>query len=567
MSRLFVLVCCLLLISGVQGQISNNMTLLGQLDDNTLPVYDDVVYNDVWGYATGGREYALVGSLYKVHFIEVTDPANPDEFISIQATQGSNQSIWRDMKTYGTYAYAVADQSGTSEGLLVFDMSNINGPDPVDAGDPERVTLVRQLVDEFTRAHNIFIDVPNGILYVVGVNSSGVDMVVYDLNTDPSNPTLLGEVSFDAGYIHDVYVEDHRAYCSHLTDGLYVYDMSPLTNAGANPPGDPIELGLIDSYPYRILNHSSWVSGDLMVFADERHGSPLKTADISDITDIQIQDYFYSNLLGLANPFSPNNPRGPIAHNPFILGNYCFASYYHDGVSVFDISDPTNVVQVGYYDTYTDHTNYNGFFGCWGVYPYLPSGNIIATDMLNGLFILDFFIVVPVEWETFTAQAETDGVRLDWSTSKQEDNAGFSVQRQTPDGGWEDLAWKAADPSQRYRFFDKAPWPGWNVYRIMQQDLDGTKDYSEWRSVYYKQEDQDWRIAPNPVQSGGRIYVRGSSQVAEQWQLLDATGAILWEGAAMVDDSQAQFRLPNVPSGLYWLRATDTSFSTSLLIE
>ncbi len=363
------------------------------------------------------------------------------------------------MKTYGTYAYSVADQNGTTEGLMVFDLSNINGPDPVGAGDPARVTLVRQVRDDFTRAHNIFIDVPNGMLYVVGVNVGGVDMIVYDLNNDPSDPDFLANVSFNAGYIHDVYVEDHRAYCSHLTDGLYIYDMSPLTAPGANPAGDPIVLGFINCYPYQVFIHSSWVDGDIIVFACERHGSPLKIADISSFTDIQIRDYFYSNLLNVADPFSPSNPRGPIAHNPFILGNYCFASYYWDGVAVFDISDPTDVTQVAYYDTEPANTNYSGSDGAWGVYPYLPSGNILASDILNGLFVLDFFISVPVEWEAFTAKAELEGVRLDWSTSRQEDNAGFSIQRQYPDGGWEDIAWEPAAPSQHYRFIDKSPWP------------------------------------------------------------------------------------------------------------
>jgi hypothetical protein len=30
----------------------------------------------------------------------------------------------------------------------------------------------------------------------------------------------------------------------------------------------------------------------------------------------------------------------------------------------------------------------NGFNGAWGAWPYLPSGNIIVSDMEQGLFIL-----------------------------------------------------------------------------------------------------------------------------------------------------------------------------------
>ena len=67
------------------------------------------------------------------------------------------------------------------------------------------------------------------------------------------------------------------------------------------------------------------------------------------------------------------------------------ASYIH----FINVSDPANPVLIdpflgGYYDTYPSNTEYNGYAGCWGVYPYLPSGNILASDMSNGLFVLEF---------------------------------------------------------------------------------------------------------------------------------------------------------------------------------
>ena len=54
---------------------------------------------------------------------------------------------------------------------------------------------------------------------------------------------------------------------------------------------------------------------------------------------------------------------------------------------ITDISHPNNPIEVGHYDTYPQGSG-NGFYGCWGVYPYLPSGNILASDMQNGLFVL-----------------------------------------------------------------------------------------------------------------------------------------------------------------------------------
>ncbi|MFM8489315.1 MAG: hypothetical protein ACKOCH_23525, partial [Bacteroidota bacterium] len=42
---------------------------------------------------------------------------------------------------------------------------------------------------------------------------------------------------------------------------------------------------------------------------------------------------------------------------------------------------------IAHYDTRPENITYNGYFGNWGNYPWLPSGNIISSDMQNGLFM------------------------------------------------------------------------------------------------------------------------------------------------------------------------------------
>jgi hypothetical protein len=83
-------------------------------------------------------------------------------------------------------------------------------------------------------------------------------------------------------------------------------------------------------------------------------------------------------------------------HNPYIIGNdFAVVSCYQDGLQIYDISDPHNIVIAGYFDTYpqggNNINNYGGgaYAGNWGAYPYLPSGVIIANDMQNGVFLLD----------------------------------------------------------------------------------------------------------------------------------------------------------------------------------
>lgn len=342
----------------VAQNVSWNMVRLYQYDDNTLPVSSGVTYNDCWGYVDpSGNEYAIVGSLQKVFFFNVTNPAAVQLVTSF--TPGAT-SIWRDFKTYGQYAYGSADQGG--EGLLVFNLSGL----------PNTVTMTNY-TNGFQRAHNIFIDVPNGKLYVAGSNTRNNGLIVYDLAANPANPPICASIALPGGYVHDVHVVNNIAYCNHGFNGMYIYNFANCTN--------PVELGHIVGYPNNGYNHSGWLApdGDHYVMADETHGSPLKWMDVSDPTDIQITDYFDSNLLGVT---------GSIVHNPFILGNLVYTAYYHDGVQVFDASNPNNVVKVAYFDTNTANTNYNDYLGSWGVYPYLPSGRIIASDVNTGFHLL-----------------------------------------------------------------------------------------------------------------------------------------------------------------------------------
>ena len=348
----------------IDAQVAYNMELLGYYDDNTLPSAnetDQKVFNDIWGYAANDREYAIVGSAAYIHFFDVTDPQNP---ILIDQILGTDTTIWRDIKVYGNYAYAVSE--GNGEGLMIFDLSDL----------PSSVSLVTRNLDFFEKAHNIFID-ENGKMFVAGSNTDVIEgLMVLDISTNPTEPQLLGK-SILINYVHDLYVKNNIAYCNHGDYGFYVWNY--------NDPNNPILLANLEGNGY---NHSNWVSedGSYAIFAEEvPAGLPLGIVDLTQLSNGSIElvgDFFQFPLLG--DGFF-NTP-----HNPYIKGNYAYISYYEDGVQVIDLTDKTNPTLVGYYDTFPNNLNYAGYFGCWGVYPYLPSGNIIASDRKYGLHILRF---------------------------------------------------------------------------------------------------------------------------------------------------------------------------------
>lgn len=357
----FVLIC----FFQINAQVSMNVQFLGNYDDNTIPDNgnNQFAYNDIWGYAADGKEYAIVGSAAYIHFFDVTNPWEPT---LIDQFPGGDTTVWRDIKTFGNYAYTVSDN--TTEGMMIFDLSSL----------PDSIIKVDQTNTHFSRSHNIFIDEPNGRLYAAGTDSLNDGLIVLDLLNDPKVPELIGhDTLIGGGYVHDVYVRDNIAYCSHGWNGFYVWDYA-----------DPAEPVLKANFLGNGYNHSSWLTedGKYTLFAEEvPAGLPMGVADLSLVDDgsIEVKNYFQFPLI-------TDDDIANTAHNPFIRGNYAFVSYYEDGVQIFDLTDPENPVLVGYYDTFPNNNNYAGYFGNWGVYPFLPSGIIIASDRKYGLFTLNF---------------------------------------------------------------------------------------------------------------------------------------------------------------------------------
>jgi len=482
----------------LQAQIAENISLWSSWHDNSLPSSGGLVYNDLWGYVDGsGNEYAILGSLQKVHFIDVSNPSSPVEVATI--IPGAS-SIWRDFKTYGNYAYGVADQG--SEGLLVMDLSNL----------PASASLVRQ-VNDFNRAHNIFIDVSNGRLYAAGSDTRNKGLWIYDIASDPSEPKLLGSPTLNNyggptdSYVHDLYVEDNIAYCSHGYSGFYYYNILnpelPYAINGDNTNG---------------YNHSSWMipGGQYIVYAQEvPKGMPMVIIDLDD--DM-------STVASFKEPLLAPNHMDNTPHNPFVKGNLIYTSYYEDGVQVFDISNINNPVRVAYYDTEPNNTSYSGTNNNWGIYPFLPSGSIIASDTEYGLFVLQLqSSALPVEWLSVAAVPEDKGVSIQWATAAETNNDFFVVEKSLDGKQFEQIGIVPgagnAQTVRQYNLLDKTPGKGLNYYRIKQQDFDGNAAYSDLVSA-------KWDECPK-IENG--LMLRTGQPMLIPEQLRGQAGqAVLW---------------------------------------
>jgi len=103
-------------------------------------------------------------------------------------------------------------------------------------------------------------------------------------------------------------------------------------------------------------------------------------------------------------PFTANP--SSIIHNIHGRGNYVYIAHYASGVYVADVHDPLAISNAGGYDTYTGTST--GYIGCWGVYPYFPSGRWIASDTQTGLYLFAFAGLQPRTRSPLLSPADGD---------------------------------------------------------------------------------------------------------------------------------------------------------------
>ncbi len=340
-----------MLMSMTMIQAQHNIELVSRLQY-------DALLNDIWGYqAEDGTEYALVGLRTGVSIISLANPANPQEAAFVPGPY----SIWRDLKTFGDFAYVTTDQSGTKEGLLIIDLSRL--PDTVTYTNWKPLIAGRPL----EKCHNLYID-DRGIVYLAGCNVNGGGIVMADVATKPGVPELIGPASQE--YAHDVYVQNGKMFTSEIYRGeLGIYDVSDETQA---------ELLSLTVTPFR-FTHNAWVSldGNTVFTTDERANAPVAAFDISNLGSVRLLDEF--------RPLASIG-QGVIPHNVHVIDSWLAISYYTDGAVIVDASRPDNLIEVGHYDTSPDFDA--GFHGAWGAYPFLPSGLLLVADIETGFYVL-----------------------------------------------------------------------------------------------------------------------------------------------------------------------------------
>ena len=376
------------------GYPCDNVSLLSRVTINQLSSESSDV-NDIWGHIdlNTQREYAIVGMNSSVVVVDISSPTSP----SVVGEVFGQRTGWRDIKVLQYYddtasrwrAYAYA--SSESQGFSIIDLNDL----------PNSVSLSSLNRDD-NNAHNIYVSNVNYTfnttinnaapqLHLVGQASNGGAFRSYNLDT-PQTPaaSFTPNGSTRADYTHDIssmFITDGRAE-SECTNGsaegctvMLDFNESEMRLWDHTVQNSTVELSSI-SYDNVAYTHSGWVTEDQRYAfvhdeIDERQFSLNTRVMVFDISSL-------TNPVLAATWVSENTT---VDHNGYVRGNRYYISNYERGLTILDISDPTAPEQIGFFDTYPDFNSSN-FNGAWGVYPFLPSGNIIVSDRQRGLFVL-----------------------------------------------------------------------------------------------------------------------------------------------------------------------------------
>lgn len=386
--------------------------------------------NDIWGWKDPdtGIEYALVGLTDGVSFLDISDPNNPIVVGKLHEHESANKSIvsfeddftactfgiggtaaakeitqgttWRDFKVFDNHLFVVRDgkaDGNTTHGMQVFDLKKLRDFSGTFFEYEEDAHY-----SGINNAHNIVINEQTGFAYAVGVTSSEMcgsrnetGLHIIDIN-DPLNPTFAG-CYFDAeteldngfsagiGYMHDAQCvvydgpdNEHinKEICIGSAEGsIVVSDVTDKSNTTT--------IGFSGASQMQ-YSHQGWLTEDHTYFLmnDELDESNLGRNTRTYIWDLE--DLENPEFLG-----HYTHSTASIDHNLYIKNNFVYQSNYTSGLRIFEIGNLSNLElkPVAHFDTQPTN-NSTGFTGTWSNYPFFESGIIIASDISDGLFIL-----------------------------------------------------------------------------------------------------------------------------------------------------------------------------------
>ncbi len=386
---------CLLVFAFVENASAQKVRLRAQITPdcgvNSLSKYADI-------YADGN--IAVQGS-YSCRGVFIYNISNPDAPVLASWYNPNNNLQFLEAIVIGNRGYF---GSGNSGGVHIVDLSN--------PANPQLLGVVNAASGNgFNSIHEMVVF---GNYLIENFNGFGSKILKVINISNPANPVFVRDINpTENVWVHAIHIRGNRMFTSGWGSSTArgrteIYDIA---NIGTQAP---TLLGFIEDTSSTTAGnnmHSSWSSEDgnyLYSCRETSNGNAdLRTYNISNPAQPLLVNRISMNDLGL-------NATAP--HNPVVMGNYLYVSWYEAGLQVFDISTPATPKRVGQYDSYQTQFNTEdvarasisdepwdmvcgaeraqnnlptGYNGNWAVYPFLGQNKVLVGDLQNGLLIVD----------------------------------------------------------------------------------------------------------------------------------------------------------------------------------
>jgi hypothetical protein len=163
-------------------------------------------------------------------------------------------------------------------------------------------------------------------------------------------------------------------------------------------------------------------------------------------------------------------------------------------------------------------------------------------------------LILPVSWLSFTAQPVDKSALLSWAVTQDLLNEGFTVERSSSTANnWEVIGHTESTGiagNENYSFTDFSVQPNNTYfYRLRQQDVDGTTNYSVIRTVSFAGDNTGINVRPNPAGDFVLLTMPANAPEALNFILTNALGESIKTG--QFSSGQTRINLADLPTAMY----------------
>jgi len=333
-----------------KDDLASGITLVGSLEKiNGAPINAlNIVLDGSFVYLAG---------FSGMEVIDVSDPTAPKQV-------GHYDGSWNDIRVVndGTNVVAFLSPRDSQVKTQVVDVTTPSAPHNIG------------MLQEYS--HSLQIQERNNKkeLYLATYNES---VPRYDV-TAPKTPVRSGMaiVPGDVSGVHDLFVQGDMIYANNTTLGLVAFDTSGGFGS-SNVEKGRFTLG---------YSHASWagtIAGRKLVLAGDE-GMTRSSSGGAHLSILE-GDPASANFMKEIAIYQTRPETG--IHYWEVHGDKLYIAYYHDGIRVVDLSNPTQPREVAHYNDWIEENAYGGAFE--GALAVRKVGDLLyVADLERGLLIL-----------------------------------------------------------------------------------------------------------------------------------------------------------------------------------